>query len=193
LADRVKSNPYTVVLFDEIEKAHPDVLNLFLQMFDEGRLTNNAGETIDFTNTIIICTSNIGSQILLNALERDANLWNDAKDRALLELRQYLRPELLNRFDKVIVFAPHDINNLTQIANLLLTELAKRMADKGMALKWTDQIPMLIANKANEPGMGARPMKRYIQDHIEGEIAKEILEGNLKSGAEVIIKESWII
>ena len=193
LADRVKSNPYTVVLFDEIEKAHPDILNLFLQMFDEGRLTNNAGETIDFTNTIIICTSNIGSQILLNALEKDANLWNEAKDRAILELRQYLRPELLNRFDKVIVFAPHDINNLTQIANLLLTELAKRMADKGMALKWTDQIPMLIANKANEPGMGARPMKRYIQDHIEGEIAKEILEGNLKSGAEVTIKESWII
>lgn len=162
-------------------------------MFDEGRLTNNAGETIDFTNTIIICTSNIGSQILLNALEKDANLWNEAKDRAILELRQYLRPELLNRFDKVIVFAPHDINNLTQIANLLLTELAKRMADKGMALKWTDQIPMLIANKTNEPGMGARPMKRYIQDHIEGEIAKEILEGNLKSGAEVTIKESWII
>jgi ATP-dependent Clp protease ATP-binding subunit ClpA len=193
LADRVKSNPYTVVLFDEIEKAHPDILNLFLQMFDEGRLTNNAGETIDFTNTIIICTSNIGSQILLNALEKDANLWNEAKDRALLELRQYLRPELLNRFDKVIVFAPHDINNLTQISNLLLTELAKRMADKGMALRWTDQIPMLIANKANEPGMGARPMKRYIQDHIEGEIAKEILEGNLKSGAEIDIRESWII
>ncbi len=193
LTDRVKSNPYTVVLFDEIEKAHPDILNLFLQMFDEGRLTNNAGETIDFTNTIIICTSNIGSQILLNALEKDANLWNEANDRAILELRQYLRPELLNRFDKVIVFAPHDINNLTQIANLLLTELAKRMADKGMALKWTDQIPMLIANKANEPGMGARPMKRYIQDHIEGEIAKEILEGNLKSGAEVNIRESWII
>ena len=193
LADRVKSNPYTVVLFDEIEKAHPDILNLFLQMFDEGRLTNNAGETIDFTNTIIICTSNIGSQILLEALEKDMSLWNEAKDRAVLELRQYLKPELLNRFDKVIVFAPHDINNLTQIANLLLTELAKRLADKGMAVKWNDQIPMLIANKANEPGMGARPLKRYIQDHIEGEIAKEIIEGNLKSGAEINIKESWII
>lgn len=193
LADRVKSNPYTVVLFDEIEKAHPDILNLFLQMFDEGRLTNNAGETVDFTNTIIICTSNIGSNILLEALERDASLWGEAKDRALMELRQYLRPELLNRFDKVIVFAPHDINNLTQIANLLLVELAKRLTNKGMVIKWSDPIPMLIANKANDPGMGARPLKRYIQDHIEGEIAKEIINGNLKSGSEINIKESWII
>ncbi len=193
LVDRVKSNPYTVVLFDEIEKAHPDILNLFLQIFDEGRLTSSAGETVDFTNTVIICTSNIGSQILLEALEKDASLWDEAKNRVLLELRQYLRPELLNRFDKVIVFAPHDINNLTQISELLLAELAKRLADKGMILKWNNQIPMLVANKSNEPGMGARPIKRYIQDRIEGEIAKEIIEGNLKSGAEINIRESWII
>jgi len=193
LVDRVKSNPYTVVLFDEIEKAHPDILNLFLQIFDEGRLTSTAGETVDFTNTIIICTSNIGSQILLDALEKDAALWGEAKNRALLELRQYLRPELLNRFDKVIVFAPHNINSLTQISTLLLVELAKRLADKGIIIKWNSQIPMLIANRSNEPGMGARPMKRYIQDRIEGEIAKEIIEGNLKSGAEINIRESWII
>lgn len=193
LIDRVKSNPYTVVLFDEIEKAHPDILNLFLQMFDEGRLTSAAGETVDFTNTIIICTSNIGSQILLDSLEKDASLWNEAKERVLLELRQYLKPELLNRFDKVIVFAPHDVSNLTQIANLLLADLAKRLADKGIILKWSEQIPMLIANKSNEPGMGARPMKRYIQDRVEGEIAKEMIEGNLKSGAEINIRENWII
>ncbi len=193
LIDRVKSNPYTVVLFDEIEKAHPDILNLFLQMFDEGRLTSTAGETVDFTNTIIICTSNIGSKILLDSLEKDASLWNEAKDRALMELRQYLKPELLNRFDKVIVFAPHDVNNLTQISNLLLAELAKRLSEKGIILKWSDQIPMLIANKSNEPGMGARPMKRYIQDKVEGQIAKEMIEGNLKAGAEINVKESWII
>lgn len=193
LVDRVKSNPYTVILFDEIEKAHPDILNLFLQIFDEGRLTSTAGETVDFTNTIIICTSNIGSQLLLDALEKDASLWDEAKNRVLLELRQYLRPELLNRFDKVIVFAPHDINNLTQIADLLLTELAKRLTSKGIILKWNNQIPMLIANRSNEPGMGARPMKRYIQDRIEGEIAKEIIEGNLVSGAEIDVRESWIV
>lgn len=193
LIDRVKSNPYTVVLFDEIEKANPDILNLFLQMFDEGRLTSASGETVDFTNTIIICTSNIGSQILLDSLEKDASLWNEAKERALLELRQYLKPELLNRFDKVIVFAPHDVSNLTQIANLLLNDLAKRLADKGIILKWTDQIPMLIANKSNVPGMGARPMKRYIQDKVEGEMAKEMIEGTIKSGSEINIRENWII
>lgn len=193
LVDRIKSNPYTVVLFDEIEKAHPDILNLFLQIFDEGRLTSSAGETVDFTNAIIICTSNIGSQILLDALEKDASLWSEAKDRVLLELRQYLKPELLNRFDKIIVFSPHDINNLAKITDLLLTELAKRLADKGIIIKWTEQIPMLIANKANEPGMGARPIKRYIQDKIEGQIAKEIIDGGLKAGSEIDIKESWII
>jgi len=193
LVDRIKSNPYTVVLFDEIEKAHPDVLNLFLQIFDEGRLTSAEGETVDFTNAIIICTSNIGSQILLESLEKDATLWKEAKDRVLLELRQYLKPELLNRFDNIIVFSPHDLNNLSKITTLLLEDLAKRLSNRGIIIKWSEQIPMLIANKANEPGMGARPIKRYIQDKIEGEIAKEIIEGNLKSGSEINIKESWII
>jgi len=193
LVDRVKSNPYTVVLFDEIEKANPKILNLFLQIFDEGRLTSAAGETVDFTNTIIVCTSNIGSGILLQALEQDEALWGEAKDRAMIELRQSLSPELLNRFDRVIVFSPLDINQLKNVAELLLTELKERMIDKGINIKWTDQIPMLIANKANEPGMGARPLKRYIQDKIEGQIAKEIIEGNLKSGSEIDIKENWII
>jgi len=111
----------------------------------------------------------------------------------MIELRQSLSPELLNRFDRVIVFSPLDINQLRNVAELLLTELKERMIDKGINIKWTDQIPMLIANKANEPGMGARPLKRYIQDKIEGQIAKEIIEGNLKSGSEIDIKENWII
>jgi len=193
LVDRVKSNPYTVVLFDEIEKANPKILNLFLQIFDEGRLTSAAGETVDFTNTIIVCTSNIGSSILLQAIEQDEALWGEAKDRAMIELRQSISPELLNRFDKVIVFSPLEITQLKSVAELLLVELKKRMIDKGINIKWSDQIPMLIANKANEPGMGARPLKRYIQERIEGQIAKEIIEGNLKSGSEVDIKENWII
>ncbi len=193
LVDRIKSNPYTVVLFDEIEKANTQILNLFLQIFDEGRLTSAAGETVDFTNSIIVCTSNIGSQVLLNALEKDASLWEEAKDRALIELRQALKPELLNRFDQIIVFAPLEMNQLSSIAEILLSELSSRMSQKGIAIKWAKQIPMLIANKANEPGMGARPLKRYIQDKIEGQIAKEIIEGNLKSGSEINIKESWIV
>lgn len=192
LIDKVKSNPYTVVLFDEIEKAHPNVLDLFLQLFDEGRLTSNQGETVDFTNTIIICTSNIGSRILLESLQQKDSPWDVAKDKALLEVRQSLRPELINRFDDIIIFHPHTLENLSQIATLLLSELAKRLNTKGLLLKWGTQIPMLIANKANEPGFGARPLKRYVQDSIEGRIAKEMIEQKVSSGSEIEIKESWI-
>jgi ATP-dependent Clp protease ATP-binding subunit ClpC len=193
LIDQIKRNPHTVVLFDEIEKAHPQILDLFLQIFDEGRLTSNMGETVDFTNAIIVCTSNIGSKILLDSLQESNTLWEEAKSRALIELNHSLRPELLNRFDKVIVFHPHDVENLTKITVLLLNELAKRLTDKGYVLKWNEQIPMLIANKARVPGMGARPLKRYIQDNIEGKIAQEIIEGNLQSGDEILIREGWIM
>lgn len=192
LIDRIKRNAHTVVLFDEIEKAHPDILNLFLQIFDEGRLTSTQGETVDFTHAIIICTSNIGSKILLDSLNEPNVMWEEAKERVLLELRQLMKPELLNRFDDIIVFQPHDTSNLSKIAVLELTQLAKRLAEKEITIKWSDQIPMLIANKSNEPGMGARPMKRYIQDNIEGQIAKGIIEQTIKPGEEIEIKESWI-
>lgn len=193
LIDRIKSNPYTVVLFDEIEKAHPQILDLFLQIFDEGRLTSNLGDTVDFTHSIIICTSNIGSLTLLNSLKDSKTTWEEAKDRALIELQQSIKPELLNRYDKILVFHPHNIDNLSKIANLLLEELAQRLREKSIKLTWSSVIPQLIANKANEPGLGARPIKRYIQDNIEGNIAKELLEGKISSGEEISIKESWIV
>ncbi len=193
LVDQIKRNPHTVVLFDEIEKAHPQILDLFLQIFDEGRLTSNLGETVDFTNAIIICTSNIGSKILLDTLQQTNTPWEEAKSKALIELNHSLRPELLNRFDKVIVFHPHDLENLSRITILLLTELANRLNQKGFILKWDETIPMLISNKAKIPGMGARPIRRYIQDNIEGKIAQEIIQGQLKSGDEITIKESWIM
>lgn len=192
LIDRIKSNPYTVVLFDEVEKAHPQVLDLFLQIFDEGRLTSNMGEVVDFTNSIIICTSNIGSPILLESLRSANTTWEEAKDRAMIELRQSIRPELLNRFDKVIIFHPQSIENLSKIAEILLRELAKRLNEKSITITWNSVIPQLIANKAHEPGMGARPIKRYIQDKIEGLLAKEMIEQEVKSGDEIEIKESWI-
>jgi ATP-dependent Clp protease ATP-binding subunit ClpA len=193
LLDRVKRNSHTVILFDEIEKAHPNILDLFLQLFDEGRLTSTSGETVDFTNTIIICTSNIGSKMLLDTLEEKNTLWEEAKNRVLLEIRQSLKPELINRFDRLIVFSPHDLKNLTEIAKLLLDELKKRLAKRDIVITWSEQIPMLIANKANEPGMGARPMKRYIQDKIEGQLAKGIIEQEIAPGQEIDIKESWIV
>jgi ATP-dependent Clp protease ATP-binding subunit ClpC len=192
LLDRVKGNPFSVVLFDEIEKAHSQVLDLFLQLFDEGHLTSNSGETVKFTNTILICTSNIGSKMLLDSLQKDNSLWEEAKARALIELQQAIRPELLNRFDNVIVFAPHSIQNLIKIANILLNELVKRVSEKGIALDWEDTIPMLIADRAQVPGMGARPLKRFIQEKIEGRIATEILTGNIEAGKTLTIKESWL-
>jgi ATP-dependent Clp protease ATP-binding subunit ClpC len=193
LVDQIKRNPNTVVLFDEIEKAHPQILDLFLQIFDEGRLTSNLGETVDFTNAIIICTSNIGSKILLDTLQQTNTPWEEAKSKALIELNHSLRPELLNRFDKVIVFHPHNLENLSKITVLLLTELANRLNQKGFILKWDETIPMLISNKAKIPGMGARPIRRYIQDNIEGKLAQEIIQGALKGGDEITIKESWIM
>jgi len=193
LVDKIKLNPYTVILFDEFEKAHPQILDLFLQIFDEGRLTSNLGEVVDFTNSIIICTSNIGSLILLNSLSDGKTTWEEAKDRALIELRQSIRPELLNRFDKVLVFHPHDIENLSNISEILLQELSKRLGEKNIVLTWNKLIPQLIASKAHEPGLGARPIKRYIQDNIEGNIAKEMIEGQILPGEEIEIKESWII
>lgn len=193
LLDKIKSNPFSVVVFDEIEKANPQVLDLFLQLFDEGRLTSNSGETIDFTHSIIICTSNIGSHNLLVALERDRSMWEEAKQGALLELRGALRPELLNRFDSIVVFSPHDINNLVKITSILLNQLAQRIGEKGITLEWSQTIPMLIANAAQEPGMGARPIKRFIQDKIETNIANEILEKGLKPGDVVEVKEGWLV
>ncbi len=193
LIDRIKSNPYTVVLFDEIEKAHPQILDLFLQIFDEGRLTSTLGEVVDFTHSIIVCTSNIGSLTLLNSLQDSKTTWEEAKDRALIELRQSIKPELLNRFDKVLVFHPHSLENLSKISDILLQELAQRLREKSITLTWGSIIPQLIANKANQPGLGARPIKRYIQDNIEGNLAKELLEGNIKKGEEINIKESWIV
>lgn len=193
LLDRVRTNPYTVVLFDEVEKANPGVLDLFIQMFDEGRLTSSIGETVDFTNTIIICTSNIGSDILLKELEKENILWEEAESKVIMELKQKIRPELYNRFDSIIVFEPHTQDELAKITQLLLGELSQRVAEQNMTLEWADTVPMLIASKAYEPGFGARPLKRYIQEKIEGRIATEILEQKLKAGSHIQIKEGWII
>ncbi len=192
LIDRIKNNPYSVVLFDEIEKAHPNILNLFLQLLDEGRLTSNLGETVSFRNCIIICTSNIGSRIILESLEKDHSMWAEARDRAIIELRQAISPELYNRFDEIVVFGPHDVNNLTTISELQLQELAKRLNSKGINLEWNETVPMLIANKAKEPGLGARPIKRFIQRKIEGKIATQMISQNTKPGETITLKESWI-
>ncbi|MBN2100343.1 ATP-dependent Clp protease ATP-binding subunit [Candidatus Dojkabacteria bacterium] len=182
LLDQVKLQPFSVILFDEIEKAHPQVLDLLLQLLDEGRLTSTSGETVNFNNTIIICTSNIGSKKLLDALEQDMAMFEEAKERVLLELRQKVRVEFLNRFDRIIVFAPHPIENLTEISELLLKELKARLLEKEITLEWDDNLPRFIAQNAQEPGLGARPLRRYIQEKIEGVVATKLLQNEIKPG-----------
>lgn len=190
--DEVKRNPFSTVLLDEIEKAHPQILDIFLQMLDEGRLTSSTGETISFSNCIIIATSNIGSKTLLEALERDRTLFNEAKSHVLIELRQQVRVEFLNRFDKIIVFSPHDMENLTKIATLLLKELKARLSEKEITLEWEDNIPGITARQAQEPGLGARPLRRYIQEKVEGIIATKLLQKELKPGDSFILNSSML-
>lgn len=188
--DQIKRNPFTVVLLDEIEKAHPQILDIFLQLLDEGRLTSSSGETVNFNNSIIICTSNIGSKTLMDALEQDMAMFEDAKERVLLELRQKVRVEFLNRFDKVIVFAPHSLDNLTKISELLLKELKNRLLEKEITLEWTENVPKVIAINGQQPGLGARPLRRFIQDRVEGIIAEKLLSGEIKPGDTFTIDES---
>ncbi|MBN1618705.1 ATP-dependent Clp protease ATP-binding subunit [Candidatus Dojkabacteria bacterium] len=192
LLDQVKRNPYTVVLLDEIEKAHTQVLDLFLQLLDEGRLTSNTGETVNFNNTVIICTSNIGSKTLLDSLEKDETMFEEAKDRVILELRQKVKIEFLNRFDKIIVFAPHNMDNLEKIAILLLKNVRLRLMEKEITIDWEDGVARLIASKAYQPGLGARPIRRFIQDNIEGLIATKMLQGEIQTGSEFTIMKNMI-
>lgn len=180
--DQIKLNPFSVVLLDEIEKAHPQVLDLFLQVLDEGHMTNTNGETINFDNTIIIATSNIGSKTLLDALEKDNTLFEEAKERVMVELRESLRIEFLNRFDQIIVFSPHTKENYNKIAELLLKELKNRLLEKEITIQWEENLPPYIVANSYQPGLGARPMRRYVQDYVETAIAQEMLEGRLKPG-----------
>lgn len=192
LLDKIKANPYTVVLFDEVEKADSKILDLFLQLFEEGRLTSTNGETIDFTNTIIICTSNIAADLMLKSLE-EGQMWEETKNLVTMELKQAIRPELFNRFDGIVMFHPQSIENLSKISDMQLDELYKRLHEKNVELDWEATIPMMIANKAYEPGFGARPIRRYVQEKIEGKIAQEMIAGTIKAGDSIKINESWIV
>lgn len=180
--DKVRRNPYSVILLDEIEKAHPEILDLFLQVLDEGRMTDSSGETVDLNNTIIICTSNIGSKYLLETLRKSELTFESAKQKVLEDLKESLKVEFINRFDHIVVFSPHDKKRLADITDLLLKELKERLAEKGITLEWDRSITQIIAEKSYDPGMGARPLRRYIQEKIEGVIATKLLNKKLKSG-----------
>ena len=187
LTEAVRRKPYAVVLFDEVEKAHPDVFNVLLQVLDDGRITDSQGRTVDFKNTIIILTSNLGSSELLDGIQPDGSISEDARAAVMGELRRAFRPEFLNRLDEIILFKPLTKENLSGIIDILMEGLKKRLADKTLKLEVTDAAKSLIIERGFDPIYGARPLKRYLQSAAETLIAKEILRGDLAAGSTLLL------
>ena len=187
LTEAVRRKPYSVVLFDEIEKAHPDVFNILLQILDDGRITDSQGRTVDFKNTIIILTSNLGSQYLLDGIGPDGEITADARERVQGELRRAFRPEFLNRLDEILMFRPLTRDNLSHIIDNLVAALRSRLADRTLNLEMTDAAKALIIANGYDPVYGARPLKRYLQSHAETLIARTILSGDLHAGDTLVV------
>lgn len=187
LTEAVRRKPYSVVLFDEIEKAHPDVFNVLLQVLDDGRITDSQGRTVDFKNTILILTSNIGSSYLLDGITEDGSISSEAQELAMGDLRASFRPEFLNRLDEIVMFKPLTKENISGIINILLDELNKRLADREIKVQLTDAAIKLAADEAYEPSFGARPLKRYLQKNVETILAREILSDKARAGDTIVI------
>ncbi|MBP5624269.1 MAG: ATP-dependent chaperone ClpB [Lachnospiraceae bacterium] len=182
LTEAVRRKPYSVVLFDEIEKAHPDVFNILLQVLDDGRITDSLGRTVDFKNTILIMTSNIGAQYLLDGIDANGEISEEAENEVMDMLRSSFRPEFLNRLDEIVFFKPLTEENIKNIAKIQIENLSKRLEDRELKLTVTDEALSFIAHNGYEPVYGARPLKRYIQKHVETELAKLILSDVVVQG-----------
>ena len=189
LTEAVRRRPYSVVLFDEIEKAHPDVFNVLLQVLDDGRITDSQGRTVDFKNTILIMTSNIGASYLLDGINEDGTIKPEAEAAVMNDLRNHFRPEFLNRLDETILFKPLTKSNISGIINLLVDDLNKRLADKEISIRLTDAAKQHIVENGYDPVYGARPLKRYMQKYVETLSAKLILEDKVKPKDTIVIDE----
>ena len=187
LTEAVRRKPYSVVLFDEIEKAHPDVFNILLQILDDGRITDSQGRTVDFKNTIIILTSNLGSQYLLEGIDMEGNITDSAKEAVMGELHRAFRPEFLNRLDETILFKPLTKDNLTGIIDIMVDGLKKRLADRSLKLCITDMAKELIIERGYDPLYGARPLRRYLQSSVETLLARAILSGDIAAGSTLTV------
>ena len=187
LTEAVRRKPYSVVLFDEIEKAHPDVFNILLQILDDGRITDSQGRTVDFKNTIIILTSNLGSQHLLDGINADGSISDEAQSAVMQELKMSFRPEFLNRLDEIIMFHPLTKDNLNGIIDIMVSSLRERLADKSLGLEITDAAKQLIIERGYDPLYGARPLRRYLQSGVETLIARAILGGDLAAGSTITV------
>ena len=182
LTEAVRRKPYSVILFDEVEKAHPDVFNVLLQVLDDGRITDGQGRTVDFKNTVIILTSNLGSAAILDGIEYDGTLSNQAKEEVEKLLKRSFRPEFLNRLDEVVFFKPLDKKEIRAIVKLLAKSLEKRLEEKQLKMTMTDKAVDYIVEKGYDPVYGARPLKRYMQHSLETVLAKRILAGGFTTG-----------
>ena len=189
LTEAVRRRPYSVVLFDEIEKAHPDVFNILLQVLDDGRITDSQGRTVDFKNTVIILTSNLGSPYLLDGIGPDGDITPQARAAVMGELQRAFRPEFLNRLDETVFFKPLTKENLTGIIAILTDGLRQRLAEKDLGLRFTDSATALIIDRGYDPVYGARPLKRYLQSAAETLIARRILSGDIPAGATLVVDE----
>ncbi|MBQ2425741.1 MAG: AAA family ATPase, partial [Lachnospiraceae bacterium] len=188
LTEAVRRKPYSVVLFDEVEKAHPDVFNVLLQVLDDGRITDSMGKTVDFKNTIIILTSNIGSQYLLDGIDENGMILPEAEAAVMRDLRAHFRPEFLNRLDETVLFKPLTKGNIGGIINLLIADVNKRLADKELSIALTEEAKAFIVENGYDPVYGARPLKRYLQKHVETLAAKLILSDGVRVGDTILIE-----
>lgn len=187
LTEAVRRKPYSVILFDEIEKAHPDVFNILLQLLDDGRLTDNQGRTVDFKNTIVIMTSNIGSNYLIDGIKADGTVDPKVKETVENEMKQHFRPEFLNRIDDIVVFSPLTEEQIVKIIELGMKDIEKRLDEREITLELTDKAKKFIADESYDPAYGARPVKRFLQRNIETQLAGELIRGTIGDGDDVVI------
>ena len=187
LTEAVRRKPYSVVLFDEIEKAHPDVFNTLLQILDDGRLTDAQGRTVNFRNTVIIMTSNIGSLYLLDGITDSGEIQEEARERVMGDLRSHFRPEFLNRVDEIVLFKPLTLPEIERIVDLQIADVASRLADRRLDLRLSDAARELIAREGYDPVYGARPLRRFIQREVETRIGRALLSGEISEGTVITV------
>ena len=185
LTEAIRRQPYSVILLDEVEKAHSDVFNILLQLLDEGHLTDSKGRSVDFRNTIIIMTSNIGSHHLLDSMTEGGEITDEVRDTVMSEVHMYFKPEIINRMDDIVMFSPLSKDNMKMITDKLISDLNRRLMDQHMTVEVTEAVKDWISDEAYEPQFGARPLKRFIQRHIETPLAKELIARDMEDGLKI--------
>ena len=186
LTEAVRRHPYSVVLFDEVEKAHPDVFNVLLQVLDDGRITDSQGRTVDFKNTILIMTSNLGSEYILDGIE-NGEITAEAQAQVSALLKRHFRPEFLNRIDEIVTYKPLTRDQIGRIVSLMLQNLNKRLSDRRLQVSLTDAAMEAVIDQGFDPVYGARPLKRYLQSHVETLVARRIIAAQVKPGTDMVV------